>query len=211
LLPLGRRQRHKRVRASVSADRENAPTEMQHYALPKNKTMHFIRNNLAVCGFLGIGDRESFETHGFNAQLQCAQAFDPWLPECLDVKALPFDDGAPIPEALFHEAQAWLNKHWKSNSKILISCAGGQSRSVTMAIGLIFVNSQRSFLDCIAEVMEKVPDAYPHPLVLSSAAKYSGDPLCLESLQRVYQTVANPPPYPWSVEQIKDALDRVSV
>jgi hypothetical protein len=173
--------------------------------------MHFIRNNLAVCGFLGIGDRVSFEAHGFNAQLQCAKAFDPWLPECLDVKALPFDDCAPIPEALFQEAQAWLNKHWKSNSKILISCAGGQSRSVTMAIALLSLKAGMTFLSATAEVIEKIPGAYPHPIVLFSASCLCGEPLTLTELRHVYASVKDQPPCPWSEELLKQAVKHLCV
>ena len=99
--------------------------------------MNYIRDNLAVCGFGDIGSREQFEAHGFRVQLQCAEHFDPWLPECVEVMAAPFDDGAPIPKELFHTAQDWLAAHWDSGFKILISCAAGHSRSVTMAIALL--------------------------------------------------------------------------
>ena len=74
--------------------------------------MHFIRYNLALCGFLDIGSRKEFEAHGFAAQLQCAEPFDPWLQECIDVKTLPFADGEPIPKVLFDEAMEWLVRHW---------------------------------------------------------------------------------------------------
>src|SRR5262245_31518884 len=96
--------------------------------------MHFIRENLAVCGYHHIGNRETFLSHRFGAQLQCTGSYDAWLPECVEVLALPFHDGMPVPPDLFHRAQDWLAAHWDVKAKILISCAAGQSRSVTMAI-----------------------------------------------------------------------------
>ena len=133
--------------------------------------MYYIRDNLAVCGFHHIGSREQFEAHGFRVQLQCTEPFDPWLPECVEVMAAPFDDGMPIPKELFQTAQDWLAAHWDSGFKILISCAAGQSRSVTMAIALLSRKDGLSVLDAAHDVIARVPGAYPHPSVLNSAAE----------------------------------------
>lgn len=168
--------------------------------------MHFIRENLAVCGFLGIGSREQFKNHGFDVQLQCAEPFDPWLPEDVEVMSLPFDDGAPIPEGVFRHAQDWLGRHWDLGDKILISCAGGQSRSVTMAIALLAMKGSLRFIDAIHDVMSRVPDSYPHPHVLVSAAAFCGERLSLEELRNVYATARNQPPYPWSADLLREAI-----
>lgn len=171
--------------------------------------MHYIRDNLAVCGFHGIGRRDDFETHGFRVQLQCAEPFDLWLPECVEVKSMPFADGAPIPKDLFHESQDWLAKHWDSGCKILISCAAGQSRSVTMAAALVSRKARLRFLDAVNEVVARVPGAYPHPYVLASAAALSDQPFRFEELNSVYAGVKKQPPYPWSIELIREAVELV--
>jgi len=162
-----------------------------------------------VCGFGGIGTREDFQLHGFRAQLQCTEPFDPWLPECVEVMATPFSDGALIPSGLFHGAQNWLAKHWDSGGKILISCAGGQSRSVTMAAALLCLKTQLKFVDAVHEVIVRVPGAYPHPYVLASAASLCGQPLHYEELHRVYASVAEQPPYPWSSELVREAVEQI--
>jgi len=167
--------------------------------------MHYIRDNLAVCGFHGIGIREEFVLHGFRAQLQCTEPFDPWLSECVEVMSAPFPDGAPIPGALFHRAQHWLAKQWESGGKILISCAAGQSRSVTMAAALLNRNARLKFVDAVHEVIARVPGAYPHPYVLASAAFLCGQAFSAGELQSVYASVAEQPPYPWSPELIHAA------
>jgi len=170
--------------------------------------MHYIRDNLAVCGFHGIGIREEFVMHGFHAQLQCTEPFDPWLLDCVAVMSAPFSDGAPIPAALFHEAQTWLASHWDTGAKILISCAAGQSRSVTMAIALLSRKARVRFVDAAREVVTRVPGAYPHPYVLASAASLCGQPLRVEQLQSVYASAAEQPPYPWSPELIREAAEQ---
>jgi hypothetical protein len=173
--------------------------------------MHYIRDNLAVCGYHHIGQREEFESHHFRAQLQCTDNYDPWLPECLEVMSAPFDDGMPIPEPLFHASQDWLAAHWDSGYKILISCAAGRSRSVTMAIALLSRKGGLSFLEAANDVIGRVPDAYPHPYVLASASLFSGEPLDLEQLQSIYAAVRNQPAYPWSLELVHDAALRTSM
>jgi hypothetical protein len=173
--------------------------------------MHYIRDNLAVCGYHHIGKREEFASHGFRAQLQCTDNYDPWLTECLEVLQAPFDDGVPIPQELFHTAQDWLAGHWDSGGKILISCAAGRSRSVTMAIALLSRKGGLSFLEAANDVISRVPDAYPHPYVLASASLFLGEPLYLEQLQSIYADVPNQPAYPWSLELVHDAALQTSM
>jgi hypothetical protein len=166
--------------------------------------LHYIRDNLAVCGFHHIGRREEFESHGFGAQLQCTGAYDSWLAECVEVLAAPFDDGIPIPQDLFDKAQGWLGTRWDSGCKILISCAAGKSRSVTMAIALLKLKGGLKFLQATNDVIGRVPEAYPHPYVLASAARFCGEPLQLEELRSIYESVPQPR-YPWSLELIDEA------
>jgi len=167
--------------------------------------MYYIRENLAVCGFHHIGSRESFRAHGFRVQLQCTSAYDAWLAEYVEVLTLPFDDGMPVPADIFRSAQAWLDAHWDREAKILISCAAGHSRSVTMAIALLGRKGGLSFLDSTYDVMRRVPGAYPHPQVLASAARLSGVPLSETELEAIYAAVQNPPRYPWSTAVIREA------
>ena len=76
--------------------------------------------------------------------------------------------------------------HWDQGNRILISCAGGASRSVTMAIALLSLKAGVTFLSATAEAIEKIPAAYPHPLVLLSASYLCGEPLTLAELRRVF-------------------------
>ena len=121
----------------------------------------------------------------------------------------PFPDGVPIPTDLFQQAQHWLTTHWDAGSKILISCAAGQSRSVTMAIALVSRKARMPFLDAALDVIAHVPGAYPHPSVLASAAAFSGQPVQFEQLLKVYAAVQRQPPYPWSTDLLREAAGRI--
>jgi hypothetical protein len=169
--------------------------------------MYFVRSNLAVCGFADIGSRQQFETFQFHAQLQCAEDFDTWLTQCLEVKTLPFPDGFPIHYSLFQEAQTWLAQHWLAGHNILISCAAGQSRSVSMAIALLFLQGQGSFLEVARETCGLVKEAYPHPLVLVSTAKYCGFEFDFDMLYSFFYHLPDQPLFPWTEKDLILSLE----
>jgi len=172
--------------------------------------MHYVRSNVAICGFHEIGNRQAFRSHRFHAHLQCAAPFDPWLGEEVEVKAALFDDGAVIPAHLFHDAQSWLDGHWDRGHKILISCAAGRSRSVTMTIALLHRRAGQPFEEAIREVLAKRPEAYPHPDILLSAARYCGETLSFGQLRRLYDEAPVQPPLPWPDELLQEALGRAA-
>lgn len=174
-----------------------------------NEKVYHIKDNLSVCGFGGTGDRQQFERHGFQAHLQCAEGFDGWLKDCLDVKFLPFDDAVPIPLECLDEAQTWLSEHWDRGHKILVSCAAGESRSVAMAACLLTLKTEADFYLACEEVLSKVPGAYPHPSILVSAAAYCGQILDFDRLKNLYLKIPAQPPFPWTDDILKEALTNV--
>ena len=174
--------------------------------MDQSKIYH-IKENLSVCGFEGIVDRPSFESYGFEAHLQCVEGFEDWLKECVDVKCLSFDDGLPIPVDMIDEAQTWLSEHWDQDNKILISCAAGESRSVTMAACLLTLKTDTGFSRACKEVFTKVPGAYPHPNILVSAADNCGVLLDFDQLKGIYLNIPVQPPFPWANNILKDSLN----
>ena len=165
-----------------------------------------IRENLSVCGFEGIGGRSSFERYGFEAHLQCVDGFDDWIEECVDVKCLPFDDGLPIPVDTLDEAQTWLSGYWDQGNKILISCAAGESRSITMAACLLTLKTDAGFSRACKEIFTKVPGAYPHPNILVSAANYCNARVDFNQLKEIYSNIQIQPPFPWPDDVLMESL-----
>ena len=168
--------------------------------------IHFVKENLAVCGISAIGSRQEFEKHGFQAHLQCTTGFDDWLKEHVEVKLLPFEDTFPIPKLVFVDAQNWFSGHWKKQHKILISCSAGESRSVSVAIGLLYLIERDDFLNICSEVFNKIPGAYPHPNTLISAAIHCDVAITFNELKDLYNNIRIQPPFPWTDELLKEAL-----
>jgi hypothetical protein len=133
-----------------------------------------VDKNLAVCGYAGITTRQEFSSLGFKAQLQCTDGFASWLNELIEVKCLPFDDGVPIPIDVLKMGIQWLCSHWDKGRRSLVSCAAGESRSVSMAIGLMTIKGEMPFAAACKLVFSRVPRAHPHPITLISVAKYCG-------------------------------------
>lgn len=172
-------------------------------------TIHYVHDRLAVCGCTAIGRQEEFLDHGFDAHLQCADVFDPWIATHLDVKCIEFMDGFAIPSSVCKEAIAWLDDHWDRGSKILISCNAGESRSVSITIAFCFrqaILGTAGFVETCDEVCRKVIGAYPHPKVVVSAARYCGQELSFDDLKGFYQRIPVQPPYPWTDELLSHAL-----
>lgn len=173
--------------------------------------IYFVRPYLAVCGFAGLINRQSFELHHFEAQLQCASGFESWLETCLEVKSLPFYDGYPVPADIFWDGQQWLNQQLAQNRKTLVSCAAGQSRSVTMVTAALHLFENTPFLDAAWDVCTTVSESYPHPDVLISAAGHCGAALSFEELRCFYDGLPAQPLFPWTDDLIWTALQNAGL
>jgi predicted phosphodiesterase len=172
----------------------------------KNNLIYYIDEKLSVCGYSGISSQVEFSRHGFNAQLQCTDGFDDWLNEILDVKCLPFDDCVQIPLQILESAYEWLSDHWDKNNRILISCAAGESRSVSIAIGLFTLKTGMTLTDACKVCFSAIPPAYPHPQPLISVARYCSCRLKLNELREIYKLILVPPPFLWSENDLIEAL-----
>jgi hypothetical protein len=162
--------------------------------------------NLSVCGYSGISSQQEFSRYGFNAHLQCTNGFDSWLNEIIDVKCLPFDDCVPIPNQILEHAYEWMSDHWEKDHRILVSCAAGESRSVSIAIGILKLKTELSFRDACKLCFSKIPSAYPHPQTLISVAKYCNYKVDVNQLQGLYNLIQIPPLFSWADREIAEAI-----
>ena len=165
-----------------------------------------ITETISVCGFQGIEKEEKFQKRGFDAHLQCVAGFEPWISKYVDVKQCFFDDCQSIPKGILDNANGWLSVKWKNGEHILISCAMGESRSVSMAINLLLLKTNQTFEEACALLFSKIPKAYPHPKVLASVAIYHNLDLSVEILRDVYSKVQIFYPFPWTDADFKEAV-----
>jgi len=83
-----------------------------------------------------------------------------------------------------------------------VSCAAGESRSVSISIGAIAIFESMIFPDACKLVFNAVQGAYPHPSTLVSVGNYCKASLNLDELKNIYSQVAFPPPFPWQEEDL---------
>lgn len=153
-----------------------------------SETLAFVRPSLAVSGYRAVTTRAAFREHGFSAQLQLATYPQEWLSEEVEVGAFPFRDGFTPPQPTLDAALAWAAQRWPAG-RLLVSCAAGQSRSVSLAIGVLIRQESSSLVDAAHEVIASVPRARPHPLVLVGVARACGLDPELAELRAIYDAL----------------------
>lgn len=153
-----------------------------------NPGPHFVRPTLAVSGYRGVTTPEAFLAQGFAAHLQLATFPQDWLEDVVDLGAFPFRDGFTPPPGTVAAALAWACQRWPQG-RLLVSCAAGQSRSVSLTIGLLVLSCDLSLVDAAHEVIAGVPRARPHPLVLVGVARACGLDPELEELRAIYDAL----------------------
>ncbi len=96
--------------------------------------------------------------------------------------------GYPIPDLVLDKALPWLGDRWSAGDRTLISCAAGQSRSVSLAIGALIQAEGLPLLAACEEVFRAIPGAYPHPRVLVSVARRCGTEVDLLLLEAIFDS-----------------------
>jgi predicted phosphodiesterase len=185
-------------------DRTARPASLG-FAPPENSFMFQVTDKLWVCGYSGIPSPQEFAAYGFNAHFQCTDGFDDWIADYAEIKCLPFKDCTAIPPQILSTAFSWLKSHWEKNHRILISCGAGESRSVSIAIGLLSIAEQMPFLQACRIVFQAIPKAYPHPKTLLSVANHCDASLNMDRLRDIYDSILNPPPFPWPTSELEEA------
>lgn len=85
---------------------------------------------------------------------------------------IPFDDGHEIPERQFKECLSWLKFMYENGHNILIHCAAGRSRSVTITAAFMHYAGLATFEEALQMIALARPEASnPHPAVVVSAKK----------------------------------------
>lgn len=85
---------------------------------------------------------------------------------------IPFDDGGGIPEKKFWACMEFLFEQYSQGKNVLIHCAAGISRSVTIAIAFLCYAKIMGFDDAFNYVRQRRQIANPHRDVMNSARKW---------------------------------------
>lgn len=87
---------------------------------------------------------------------------------------VPFEDGEPIPPRQFINALGWLKFMYENGHVILIHCAAGISRSVTILAAFMHYEGISDFNTALDSIRMNRPSIGPSPAVLVSAKKLLG-------------------------------------
>jgi protein-tyrosine phosphatase len=97
------------------------------------------------------------------------------LPVGVTSYRVPLVDGATIPQERFWEALGWLDERYRRGARILIHCAAGVSRSVTICAAFMVTHNLASDMEqALAIIKVHRPQAGPNPLVWTSAKEWLG-------------------------------------
>ena len=165
-----------------------------------------INHNLAVCGLADIIEEQDFADMKFTVHIQCVDGFPEWLGKYSKIIRSVFDDCQPIPPGVFLKVEELLTSDGSDNRKLLISCALGESRSVSLAIYCLCLTEGLGFVDSCREVFSKVPRAYPHPQVLVSVAERLKYKPSFQLLRELYSTQELLIVFPWEDDEIFEVV-----
>jgi len=84
---------------------------------------------------------------------------------------IPFEDGEEIPEAAFWACMKFLHDRYLHGDNVLIHCAAGISRSVTICTSFMHFAHIMQFADALEYIKTRRPVANPHIEILNSARK----------------------------------------
>lgn len=85
---------------------------------------------------------------------------------------LDVDDGVPLPLELLRQGVDFVITNKGQNSKVLIACGAGISRSAAFAVAALKEIEGLDLLSGLRAVKQKHPEAMPHPAIWESLCAY---------------------------------------
>lgn len=130
-----------------------------------------VDDRLFVSGYARAADLAKSNPAKITAVLCVHQVMDYEQNPNIVYMHVPFNDGETIPMTQFVRCLDWLKFMWNNGHCILIHCAAGISRSVTILAAFMHYVGMCDINKAIDRIKMVRPDAGPAPLVLNSAKK----------------------------------------
>ncbi len=92
------------------------------------------------------------------------------------------DDGVPLLPAKLRQGVDFIRAQKAADKIVLSACGAGISRSVTFAIAALKEEEGLSLTDAYAAILDKHPDATPHPALWESLQTYYHDNVTYDEL-----------------------------
>ena len=133
-----------------------------------------IDHRLFVGGYAAAAALAKDNPLGITGVLCVHQAMDYDRDPGIVYQHVPFHDGEAIPEQAFVRCLGWLKFMHDSGHTVLVHCAAGISRSVTIAAAFMHYTGAAEFDEALERIRARLPVAAPAPAVLSSAKRMLG-------------------------------------
>lgn len=128
-----------------------------------------VTHHLFIGGYARAADLAKSNPHKITAVLCVHQVMDyPKNPDIIYMH-VPFADGEGIPPKAFVQCLGWLKFMYENGHTILVHCAAGISRSVTILASFMHYGGITDFNNALDRIKLNRPNASPAPNVLNSA------------------------------------------
>ena len=142
--------------------------------IPMSLPMSQISHRLFVSDYAEAVALISKNPHKITAVLNVAQVPHEYVNPSIVYMHLSFADGEEIPPFHFVKCLGWLKFMYEWGHTILIHCAEGVSRSVTICASFMHYMKMAEFNDALTQIKQIRPIANPAPETLSSAKRMLG-------------------------------------
>ncbi len=133
-----------------------------------------IDHRLFVSGTAACAELAKNNPHKITAVLNVDQHPDVKQSPGIVYMHVPFEDGEDIPKPCFVKCLSWLKFMYEAGHTILIHCAAGISRSVTITAAFMHYMHMADFDHALDQIKMARPVANPAPAVVLSAKNYLG-------------------------------------
>lgn len=133
-----------------------------------------IGHRLFVSGYARAASLAKENPHKITAVLCVHQIMNYEKNPDIEYKHIGFPDKDGIPRAKFVECLGWLKAKWDEGHTILIHCAAGISRSVTILTSFMHYEGIMEFHKALDMIKLNRPNAGPQPDILRSAKQMLG-------------------------------------
>jgi protein-tyrosine phosphatase len=137
-------------------------------------SMSQISHRLFVSGYAPAAELAKENPHKITAVLCVHQVMDYDQNPNIIYMHVPFDDGSPIPPRQFVKCLGWLKFMWENGHTILVHCAAGISRSVTIMASFMHYEGICDFETALDRIRMARPVASPAAAVSNSAKQMLG-------------------------------------
>jgi hypothetical protein len=133
-----------------------------------------VAHRLYVGGYAAAQALADYNPANITAVLNVHHAPDAKRSPNIIYMHVPFADGEAIPKRQFVECLGWLKFMYETGHTILVHCAAGISRSVTIVTSAMHYLGLLDFNSALDRIRMSRPVANPAPVTLNSAKKFLG-------------------------------------